>query len=84
LVEDGVQLVTEPFGIDPRCARERLEKQVATDVPSTGGTQFADGDASTGHEEHLAAVERTHDRSAVVAEFTLADDPGHTSSVALV
>ena len=35
-------------------------------------------------QEHLAAIERTQDRSDVVAELTLADGAGHAHSVRLL
>jgi hypothetical protein len=47
-------------------------EEVATHEPPTGRTQLTDRDAVAGHQEPLAAVERTHDRSVVVVELTLA------------
>jgi hypothetical protein len=73
LVDDAVELVAEPLGVDVGGAREPFEEELMAHESSSGGTKLADGDAVAGHQEHLAAVEGTHDGPAVVAQFTLAD-----------
>jgi hypothetical protein len=78
LVEDRVDVGSELPTVDDRSAREEGDGCVGAHEPTLPERrQLADRDAVTGDDEHLAAIERTHDLATLVPELSLADLARH-------
>jgi hypothetical protein len=61
LIDDGVQVLAEPFGVDSRSVAERCRHHVGRDeTPSAHRRQVADNGAVAGATAGLAAVRPTH------------------------
>jgi hypothetical protein len=85
LVEDRVDVGSEPRAVEDWSAREEGDGCVGADEPTPPKRrQLADRDAVAGDDERLAAVERAHDLPAFVPKLTLADLSRHIRSVARV
>src|SRR5262249_5101649 len=85
LVEDAVDVGTEPDWIDPRRSGERAHDDLRRDEAATPERdQLTHWRPVAGDDEGLALVERSHDLAAVVPELALGDLPCHVAIVARV
>lgn len=74
LVDDRVDVGSEPRNVEDWSAREEGDGCVRADEPSLPERrQLADRNAVSGDDERLAAVERAHDLAAFVPKLSLAD-----------
>jgi prevent-host-death family protein len=85
LVEERIDVGSEPRTVQDWSAREKLDGCLGADEPTLSKRrQLADRNAVAGDDERLAAIERAHDLAALVPKLSLADLPRHIRSVALV
>ena len=85
LVEDRVDLRTEPIRFNLRGAGERRERDTCADkLPGPDGCQLSNRHAIARDQKGLATIEAAHDLATGVPELALGDRTGHRSSVAHV
>jgi hypothetical protein len=68
----AVKIGAPAIGVDRCCCAEGRERSVAiNESPAPGWRQSTDRHAVAAHGKTLARIERTHDLTALVAQFTL-------------
>jgi hypothetical protein len=85
LVDHCIHVVTELLELDRRSVSEGCDRGLCGDEPARSQwLQFADGNTVARDDESLAAIQRTHDVAAAIAELSLGDLACHRSIVAPV
>jgi hypothetical protein len=78
LVEDRVDVGSEPRNVEDWSAREEGDGCISADEPSLPERrQLADRNAVAGDDECLAAIQRAHDLAAFVPKLSLTDLSRH-------
>jgi hypothetical protein len=78
LVDDLIQIAPECSGIERRCVTEHGNGSIGRDKSvAPERTQFSHWSAVSSHHERRTLIQRAHDPTAVIAEFTLGDLLGH-------
>jgi hypothetical protein len=67
LVENGIDVITEPLPLDRRCTRKSSDRSPRADeLTLSKRCQLTDGNPVARDDEGLAAVERPHDLAALI------------------
>ena len=83
LIGDGVEVSSEPFGVDGwSCLEDLCNGFRGHEAKPTQRCEFADRNSIACDDEELTPVEAAHDLSAAVPQFSLAQDLTHPPIVA--